>query len=75
MHSQKFMSFERITPTIGLNIAKLEKHNGEFILWDVGGQAVLRKIWDKYFDEAHGLVFVIDGTDEMRFNEVRETLA
>ena len=28
----------------------------------------------RYFDEANGLIFVIDGTDEMRFNEVRETL-
>ena len=74
MHNQKSMPLAKITSTIGLNIAKLDKPNGEFIFWDVGGQMVLRKIWDKYFGEANGLIFVIDGTEEIRFNEVRETL-
>ena len=68
------MSLAKITSTIGLNIAKLDKPNGEFIFWDVGGQTVLRKIWDKYFAEANGLIFVIDGAEEIRFNEVKETL-
>ena len=37
MHGQKSMPLAKITSTIGLNIAKLDKHNGEFIFWDVGG--------------------------------------
>ncbi len=68
------MKLEKIPPTIGLNIAKLDRPNGEFVFWDVGGQEVLRKIWEKYFNEANGLIFVIDGADEIRFAEVRETL-
>ena len=35
----------------------------------------MRKIWDKYFGEAHGIVFVVDGSDSIRFDEVKETLA
>ena len=35
---------------------------------------MLRKIWNKYFSECHGIVFVIDGSDEIRFKEVKETL-
>jgi ADP-ribosylation factor related protein 1 len=53
----------------------LDKSQGEFTFWDVGGQSVLRKIWNKYFSECNGLVFVIDGADEMRFAEARETVA
>ena len=70
------MALEKIPPTAGLNIAKIgsQKH-AEFMLWDVGGQSVLRKIWEKYFNQCHGLVFVLDGADSIRFDEVRETLA
>ena len=53
----------------------MEKKNGEFIFWDVGGQNVLRKIWDKYYSECNGVIFVIDGADSIRFEEVSETLA
>jgi GTPase SAR1 family protein len=39
------MNLDKIVPTIGLNIAKILKSNGEFTIWDLGGQQVLRKIW------------------------------
>ena len=59
---------------MGLNIAKIDRKSGEFTFWDLGGQKVLRKIWDKYFVEADCVVFVIDGTDPVRFGEVKETI-
>jgi len=68
------MKLERIPPTVGLNLSKVDKRNGEFIFWDVGGQNVLRKIWDKYFSECNGVIFVIDGCDSIRFEEVSETV-
>ena len=34
----------------------------------------MRKIWKKYFTECNGVVFVIDGADENRFQEVREVI-
>ena len=72
---QKSLAINKIPPTVGLNIGRIERRRGEFIFWDVGGQSVLRKIWDKYFNEANCIVFVIDGTDPIRFEEVSETLA
>ena len=60
-------NISKIPPTIGLNIAKINKPQGEFLFWDVGGQKSLRKIWGKYFSECDGVVFIIDGADESRF--------
>ena len=36
---------------------------------------MLRKIWDKYYSECNGVIFVIDGSDQIRFEEVSETLS
>lgn len=74
LNNQKSMPLNKIPSTIGLNLVRLDRSQGEFTFWDVGGQAVLRKIWDKYFSESHGLVFVVDGADEMRFAEAKETI-
>ena len=30
-------NIQKIPPTIGLNIAKINKSQGEFLFWDVGG--------------------------------------
>ena len=43
-------------------------------MWDLGGQTVLRKIWEKYFSECHGIVYVVDGADPIRFEEAKEIL-
>lgn len=67
-------SLEKIPPTIGLNIAKIMKPHGEFLFWDLGGQKSIRKIWSKYFTECQGVVFIVDGADESRFQETREVI-
>lgn len=74
IEGQKSMKLEKIPPTVGLNIAKVDKRNGEFTFWDVGGQHVLRKIWEKYFSECNMLVFMVDASDQIRFEEVKETI-
>lgn len=44
-------------------------------LWDIGGQATLRKLWKSYYAAAHAIVFVIDSTDVPRIeSEVVATL-
>ena len=68
------MKLEKIPPTVGLNLSKIEKRRAEFTFWDVGGQMVLRKIWDKYFSECNAVIFMIDGSDANRLQEVKSTL-
>lgn len=62
---------KQIVPTVGLNIAKLEACDSKLVMWDLGGQIGLRAIWDKYYPEAHSLVFVVDGSCESQ--DARET--
>ena len=54
---------------MGLNLGTIQKKQGEYIFWDLGGQKVLRKIWSKYYQEAQCVTFVIDGSDTHRFSE------
>jgi ADP-ribosylation factor related protein 1 len=42
----------------GLNIGRIDASGAAVVLWDLGGAAPLRSIWDKYFAESHALMCV-----------------
>lgn len=63
------LPFEKITTTVGLNIGKINMSHVKLIFWDLGGQQELQTLWDKYYEECHGVIFVIDSTDETRMEE------
>lgn len=63
------LPFEKITTTVGLNIGKINMSHVKLIFWDLGGQQELQSLWDKYYEECHGVIFVIDSTDETRMEE------
>ncbi|BDA47290.1 ADP-ribosylation factor-related protein 1 [Coccomyxa sp. Obi] len=63
-----------IVPTVGLNVGRVEAHHAQLLFWDLGGQAGLRSIWDKYFADSHALIFVVDSTRPARFEEARAAL-
>lgn len=50
---------------------------GEYIslLWDLGGQPILRTIWKKYYPECHGIIYVVDLTDVPRLEEAIAALS
>jgi small GTP-binding protein len=43
-------------------------------IFDVGGQDRIRRLWRHYFDNIHGLIFVVDCTDIQRIDEARDEL-
>lgn len=66
---------DRIPPTVGLNIARIDVDSTRVIMWDLGGQTLLRSIWAKYYAEANGLIFVVDScSPPERMEEARDTL-
>ncbi|XWS61142.1 hypothetical protein CRYUN_Cryun07bG0100000 [Craigia yunnanensis] len=65
---------DRIVPTVGLNIGRTEVSNTKLVYWDLGGQPGLRSIWEKYYEEAHAVIFVIDAACPSRFEDSKSAL-
>lgn len=68
------LSPDRIVPTVGLNIGRLEVLNAKLVFWDLGGQPGLRSIWEKYYEEAHAVVYVIDAACPSKFEDSKSAL-
>lgn len=43
-------------------------------MWDLGGQENLRTLWESYYNDAHGIVFVVDSSDRKRLEECKRAL-
>ncbi|ODV90857.1 hypothetical protein CANCADRAFT_112103 [Tortispora caseinolytica NRRL Y-17796] len=56
-------------PTIGQNVAKVTVDGVKLKLRDVGGQEALRSMWINHYATCHGMVFVVDSTDQERIQE------
>lgn len=65
------LSMEKITPTIGMNLAKLNHMGAQVVIWDLGGQMKMRSIWEKYYSEANAVIFVVDASDRGRIHEAK----
>jgi ADP-ribosylation factor related protein 1 len=52
-------------------VGKMDVDGVSITFWDVGGQVRVRPLWDKYYADAHGLIFVIDSADTSRFEEAQ----
>ena len=60
-------------PTFGVNIEVYKYRTLEFVVWDLGGHAPIRKtLWKKFVPKAQTIVFVLDAADKKRFNLAKE---
>nr|XP_014341834.1 PREDICTED: ADP-ribosylation factor-like protein 3 isoform X2 [Latimeria chalumnae] len=64
-----------VTPTQGFNIKSMQFHGLKLNVWDIGGQRKLRPYWKKYLENTDLLIYVVDSTDEKRFEETGQELA
>ncbi len=61
-------------PTIGFNVEKLKYKNLNFSIWDIGGQKKIRDLWNYYYDNTDAIIYVLDSSDEERFEEAKNIL-
>lgn len=60
--TRKMLPLHKIRPTIGLNIGKTAACGCKCIFWDVGGQEKMRPLWERYYNDVHAVIFVVDST-------------
>ena len=65
----KGLPFEKISATVGMNVGRIDISSVRLIFWDLGGQQELQSLWDKYFVDCHGVIYVIDSSDQARLEE------
>ncbi|CAD6203898.1 unnamed protein product [Miscanthus lutarioriparius] len=65
---------DRVVPTVGLNIGRIEDAKAKLVFWDLGGQIGLRTIWEKYYEEAHAIMYVIDAATASSFEDSKSAL-
>lgn len=66
------MNPKYITTTVGLNIGQIDVQNTTLRIWDLGGQQDLQSLWDKYYQESHAVIYVIDSNDRERMDESKD---
>lgn len=64
-----------ITPTVGLNVARIPTGPETLLIWDLGGDVGLRSIWRRYVADAEALIWVVDASgDSETTDDSRESL-
>lgn len=55
-----------IVPTVGFNVEKFKCKTLAFTAFDMSGQGRYRNLWEHYYRDCHGIIFVIDSSDKLR---------
>lgn len=61
-------------PTVGFNQEVIGIHQYDITFYDLGGGKKIRDIWQTYFPEIYGVVYVVDSTASDRMDEIKENL-
>ena len=64
-----------IVPTIGFKVEKFQYKTLSFTCFDMSGQGRYRNLWEHYYRECHGIIFVVDSSDKLRVSVAKEELA
>jgi len=76
LHQMKQHEVVPTVPTIGFNVETVQFRKMNFNVLDVGSRnSKIQRLVRRYFEDAQGLVFVVDSTDRARMQIVKEELA
>ncbi|XP_028833515.1 ADP-ribosylation factor-like protein 14 [Denticeps clupeoides] len=78
LYKLKYKERFSTVPTVGFNVEMVDgKKNRRKIaltIWDVGGQEKMRLHWRNFYQDAAGMMFVVDCSDRRRLEQARKVL-
>mmetsp|Transcript_73174 Transcript_73174/g.65866 ORF Transcript_73174/g.65866 Transcript_73174/m.65866 type:complete len:178 (+) Transcript_73174:24-557(+) len=72
IHKGEFV--DKIMPTVGFNMHKVDKGKVQIKVWDLGGQKKFRGMWERYCRNNDAIVYVIDAADPNKFGTAKKEL-
>lgn len=64
-----------VEPTIGFRVEKVDVTSRlRLSIVDMSGQQCYRDLWETYYEDIQGVLFVVDAADPKRFGEAKEAL-
>lgn len=63
-----------IVPTVGFNVEKFNSKSLSFTCFDMSGQGRYRNLWEHYYNECQGVIFVVDSSDQLRMVVAKDEL-
>ena len=61
-------------PTIGFNVETVQYKKLDMMVWDIGGQDLLRKLWRHYYENVDAIIYIVDSNDKERAELARAEL-
>ena len=65
---------EDMIPTVGFNMKRVKKGNVTIKIWDIGGQARFRSMWERYCRGVNAVVYMVDAADHDKLEAARHEL-
>ena len=67
-------SEHEVGATVGYKLESFTKNKITFNVIDMSGQGKYRSLWEKYYDQADAIIFVVDASDQLRFGVAKNEL-
>ncbi|XP_058808844.1 uncharacterized protein LOC131674274 isoform X2 [Phymastichus coffea] len=73
LFNKSYLPKSTVVPTIGFRTVTFKyKRRLTIRLYDVGGSPQIRELWKKYYEEVHGVIYVVDSSDNKRLFETAQ---
>jgi ADP-ribosylation factor-like protein 6 len=65
---------QEVAVTVGFSTQRVAFENTTLTVFDMSGAGKYRNLWEHYYNDVKGIIFVIDGTDTVRMDVVKTEL-